>query len=227
MRSSAWMNRNGPPSSADCHWFDDTTTCLKLGRIRYSRQFGHAEVLGERALAREVRGGGDVHQHRGLRARGSCCAVSRTGTRGGVNANHWSVDQVRVVGDDARDVGLRRRPCQRESQVAPRLLARTRSSIGCTWPSAWKLPSGRCTPHCSFERLAVVERRRPRRRTRSHRRRRPSPAAGPACAAAAGTTPRWPWRRRCSRCSCPSPACGRGRARTAGRRRDPLTPTGP
>ena len=24
----------------------------------------------------------------------SCCAVSSTGTRGGVNANHWSVDRL-------------------------------------------------------------------------------------------------------------------------------------
>ena len=64
----------------------------------------------------------------------SCCAVSSTGTRGGVNANHWSVDRfgssatmrATLASGGAHASGNRR---LRHAFCGT-------MSIGCTWPSA-------------------------------------------------------------------------------------------
>src|ERR1700730_18255707 len=85
--SSAWMNRNGPPALADCHWFEDTTTCLWVGRMRYS---GSSETPScseddgwhGKFAAMAMSLSTCVCEPR------NCCAVSSTGTRGGVKPNH-------------------------------------------------------------------------------------------------------------------------------------------
>ena len=81
------MNRKGPPPSADCHWFDEMTTWFKFGRIRYCgnsatpRCSENGRWHGKFAAVAMsiITGVGDPR---------NCCAVSSTGTRGGVNANH-------------------------------------------------------------------------------------------------------------------------------------------
>ena len=87
------MNRNGPPDSADCHWFDDTTICLKFGMMRYcgSSAMPRCSANGRwhgkfAAVAMSISTG--VSDPR------NCSAVCSTGTRGGVNPNHWSSDRL-------------------------------------------------------------------------------------------------------------------------------------
>ncbi len=149
------MNRNGPPSCADCHMFDDDTICLKLGWMRYSRQLGHAEVLGERPLAREVRRRRDVHHHRRLRPEQLLRGLEHGHPRRG-ECEPLVGGQVRVVGDDARDVGLRRRPRERETQVAPSLLGEDVDGLHV----AERLIAAVGPVHAplQFQRLPVVER---------------------------------------------------------------------
>ena len=91
--SSAWMNSSGPPSSADCHWFDEITICLKLGRIRYSGSSAtpsrtengcwHGKLA---AVAMSI--------STGVSSPRNSSAVCRTGTRGGVKPNHCSSDRL-------------------------------------------------------------------------------------------------------------------------------------
>ena len=78
-------------------------------------------MLGERALAREIRGGGDVHQDRRLRPQELLRGLQRRHPRRG-EAEPLVLGQVRIVGDDPGHVGLRRCPRQRETQVAPGVL---------------------------------------------------------------------------------------------------------
>jgi hypothetical protein len=86
------VSSSGPPSSDDCHWFDDTTVCLRFGRMRYSGSWATPRCCdagrwhGKFAVVA-------MSISTGVSEPSSCCAVSSTGTRGGVNANHWSVDR--------------------------------------------------------------------------------------------------------------------------------------
>ena len=94
---------------------------LEVGQDPVLRELGDAEVFGERPLAREIRCGGDVHQHRSLRAEELLGGLQHRYSRRG-EPEPLVGAQVRVVGDDARHVGFRRRPRDRESQITPGLL---------------------------------------------------------------------------------------------------------
>src|ERR1700759_1353956 len=89
VHSMAWVNRNGPPDFDASHRFDDDAVCLRSGMIRY---------CGSSAMPRCSENG---RWHGRLAAVAmsistgvcdpiSCWRFCSTGTRGGVNANHWS-----------------------------------------------------------------------------------------------------------------------------------------
>ncbi|CNV42016.1 Uncharacterised protein [Mycobacterium tuberculosis] len=89
VRSSAWVNRNGPPVELDCHRFDDAAVCLWSGRIRYcgSSAMPRCSENGRwqgklAAVAMSINTGVADPINR--------CRDSSTGTRGGVKANHCS-----------------------------------------------------------------------------------------------------------------------------------------
>ena len=85
--SSAWMNRKGPPARADCHIFDDTTTCLRLGRIRYCGSSATPRCS-ENGLWQGKLAAVAMSIRIGVRVPRNSCAVCSGGPRGGVNPNH-------------------------------------------------------------------------------------------------------------------------------------------
>ena len=75
-------------------------------------------MFGKWPLAREIRGGRDVHQHRLLRPDQLLQGLGHRHPRRG-EREPLVFAEVRVVRDDSGDVGLRRCPTHREAQVAP------------------------------------------------------------------------------------------------------------
>ena len=79
----------------------------------------------------------------------NCCAVCSTGTRGGVNANHWSVDRFGSSATMRATLASGGAPASGKRRLRQARCG-TSGSIGSAVPSARKLPSGLLTPHCSF-----------------------------------------------------------------------------
>ncbi len=114
--------------------FDDDTICLKLGWMRYSgnsatpRCSENGRWQGKFAAVA-------MSSITGVCDPRSCCAVSSTGTRGGVNANHWSVD--RFGSSATMRATLASGGAQASGKRKLRQAFWGKMSMGCTSPSAW------------------------------------------------------------------------------------------
>lgn len=143
VRSSAWMNRNGPPSAADCHWFEEATICLKFGMMRYSGSSATPSRSKNSRWRRKFAAVRNVHHDRGLAAEELLRGLQHRHSRR-VNANHWSSDRF---GSSAT---MRATLASGGAVVSGKRRLRHafcwKMSIGCTSLSAWNDPSGRAAP---------------------------------------------------------------------------------
>ena len=111
---------------------------LEVGQDPVLRNLGDTEVFGERPLAGEVAPRWRCPSASGSAMPRNCCAVCSTGTRGGVNPNHWSSLRFGSSATMRATLASGGRPGERETQVAPSLLRHE-----CRWAAPRPAP-GSC-----------------------------------------------------------------------------------